>query len=189
MVMAAAIAPVTFFKQNRLCMGRPRKYKTDEEAKAAKRAQNAEWRKNNPEYMSEWRKNNLEKFKENIKRWQDKNDWNSYMSKYMANRRLEPMGRAKYLELNYKRLDEENHRGECTLTAEWIVENIFTKPCHYCGETDWKKLGCDRIDNSLPHTPDNVVPCCGDCNAKRGRMTYDKFIKQRQVCELELNFE
>lgn len=44
------------------------------------------------------------------------------------------------------------------------MENIFAKPCAYCGETDWTQLGCHRIDNSKPHTIDNVVCCCRKCH-------------------------
>ena len=87
-----------------------------------------------------------------------------------------PMGRASYLVNGYKRADKDANRGECTLTAQWIIDNIFTKPCHWCKKTDWVKLGCDRIDNDKPHTPDNVNPCCEDCNKKRGRKTYEEFL-------------
>ena len=69
------------------------------------------------------------------------------------------------------------NRGECTLTPDWIVEHIFNQPCHYCGKTDWTKMGCDRIDNSLPHTQDNVVPCCAECNRKKARYSYDEYMK------------
>ena len=57
-----------------------------------------------------------------------------------------------------------------------MVEDIFTKPCHYCGEEGWEIMGCDRIDNSKPHTPNNVVPCCDKCNRKRGRRDYEEFV-------------
>lgn len=157
-------------------MGR-KKYNTEEERKAAQREANKRFREEHPDYMVEWRKNNADKVKGYFKRWQEENDWNDYMAKYMAKRRLNKSGRAKYLELNYKRLDEENNRGECTLTEEWIVENIFTQPCHYCGETDWKLLGCDRIDNTKPHTPENVVPCCSYCNAKKHTTPYDEYMR------------
>ena len=85
------------------------------------------------------------------------------------------IGRAKYLIGGYRRKDKKYNRGECTLTAQWLVDNIFNKPCRYCGESDWRKIGCDRIDNSKPHTIDNVVPCCSECNKKRGTMEYNEF--------------
>ena len=97
---------------------------------------------------------------------------------YQAEYDKTPMGRAAHLVNRYKSSDKKYNRGECTLTAQWIVDNIFSQPCHYCGESDWTKIGCDRIDNSKPHTPDNVVPCCMKCNRKRGRKDYEKFIKE-----------
>lgn len=89
--------------------------------------------------------------------------------------RQTPIGRAFYLVSAYKQKDNIYNRGECTITPQWVVNNIFTQPCHWCGETDWTKLGCDRIDNSKPHTPDNVLPCCEECNTKRNRRTYEEY--------------
>lgn len=53
----------------------------------------------------------------------------------------------------------------CDIDIDWMIENIFNKPCVYCGDT--KRIGCDRIDNDKPHTKDNVVPCCVECNTAR----------------------
>lgn len=89
-----------------------------------------------------------------------------------------PIGRANHLARAYKTADKKHNRGKCTITGEWIVYNIFNKPCHYCGESDWRKLGCDRINNDLPHTPDNVVCCCEECNKKRGTKTFEEFLKE-----------
>ena len=77
-----------------------------------------------------------------------------------------PMKRADNLRQSYKRADKKYNRGECTLTAQWIIDNIFTKPCAHCGKTGWQIIGCNRLDNSKPHTPDNVEPCCKECNDK-----------------------
>ena len=93
-----------------------------------------------------------------------------YDEKYLKTKN----GRAHSLLGAYRVSDTKYGRGECTLTAEWIVDNIFTKPCVHCGETDWRKIGCNRLDNSRPHTPDNVEPCCKNCNDKLGRAELDK---------------
>lgn len=88
-----------------------------------------------------------------------------------------PMGRAINLVKRYRQSDKQHNRGKCTLTAKWMVDNIFSdQKCIFCGESDWVKLGCDRIDNSLPHTPDNVNPCCEKCNTKRGRKEFEEFL-------------
>lgn len=93
-----------------------------------------------------------------------KNEISKWQYNYTKEYRKTPMGRAILLVNNYKKHDKNHNRGECTLTPEWIVENIFSKPCVHCGETDWRKIGCNRLDNSLPHTTDNVEPCCKKCN-------------------------
>lgn len=157
-----------------------RKYNTEEERKAAQREYSKQYYQNNKEKLAkqmaerykqkkdeilvqqaEYRKNNRDKI-------QAKN------TKY----RLTPKGRAvNLLHASYKKADKKYNRGECTLTADWIIENIFSQPCHYCGETDWTKMGCDRIDNSLPHTPENCVPCCEHCNELKGTRPYDEFMR------------
>lgn len=145
-------------------MGRKKKYKTEEERMAAIKARKKK-------YYEATR----EKEKERKKKYyaDNKKDLIEYQAKY----RLTLIGRAKSILRDYCRADKESNRGDCTLTADWIVEHIFTQPCHYCGETDWHLLGCDRLDNTKPHTPDNVVPCCLECNLKRNSKTYDEFMR------------
>lgn len=78
-----------------------------------------------------------------------------------------PMGRALNLLGQYREMDRRNGFGDCIdFDARWIVENIFTQKCKYCDESDWRKLGCNRIDNSKPHTKDNVEPCCWKHNTE-----------------------
>lgn len=64
----------------------------------------------------------------------------------------------------YKKSDKRKGL-ECTISIEWIKNNITSKSCYYCGSIE--NLGCDRLDNSNGHTPDNVVPCCYRCNSIR----------------------
>lgn len=142
-----------------------KKYFTEEERKEAEKLLN---RARNKRYVQKHKsklKLYYQEHKEEIDEW--RKQW-----------RKTPMGRACRLASCYKRSDEKYNRGECTINGKWIVENIFSKPCHYCGETDWRKIGCDRIDNDLPHTPDNVVPCCKACNDKRQKKIYDEFKKE-----------
>lgn len=151
-------------------MGRKRKYFTEEERKAAQREAVKRHYQNNREkkleYQTEYNKKNKEKLAE-------------YHAEYDAKYYSTPKGRASNLAGTYKQEDKKYGRGECTITAKWILENIFNgQVCHYCGKADWRELGCDRIDNSLPHTPDNVVPCCKMCNIKKGTMSYDEYMKK-----------
>lgn len=145
------------------------------------------------EHQAEYRKANKEKIAEQQAEYYQANkekiaEYNAEYRKankgkiaeYYAEYSTTPMGRAVYLLRDYRRNDKKYNRGECTLTPQWIVENIFSQPCHYCGETDWRKIGCDRINNSKPHTEDNVVPCCTECNAKRGTKEFNKFVELTQ---------
>lgn len=161
-----------------------------------------QWKKNNKEkvneYNRDWKSKNKEKVSASNKRYFEKHNYeclarkrkyyyenrekilkyqSEYDKDYTPKYRLTQKGRARHLIDGYIQQDRKHNRGECTLTQEWIVDNIFSKECHYCGETDWHKLGCDRIDNELPHTPENVVPCCYDCNSKKGRNEYNDYMR------------
>lgn len=171
-------------------MGR-QKYQTEEERKEAKKEYLKQYYQSNKERILEqqrqYRKENTEKIAEYRKQYRKDNA--EYFKQYhQANRekiaeydkeyKKTPMGRAKNLVNAYKQNDKKYNRGECTLTTKWIVDNIFNSKCIYCGESDWRKLGCDRIDNSLPHTPSNVVCCCGECNNKRQKKSFEEFINE-----------
>lgn len=120
-----------------------------------------------------------EEHKDEIAEWQKQYRLNNAdrLKAYKTAYYSKMYGRALRLAYHYNSEDEKHNRGKSTLTPEWIIENIFTSKCHYCDETDWTKLGADRINNDLPHTPDNVVPCCFECNKKRGTKSYEEFKK------------
>ena len=112
----------------------------------------------------EWYNENKEKRSDDYKKWREKNlEYDRERHKEYLNT---PIGRAVHLCSHYKHEDKKHNRGEGDLTAKWIVENIFSKPCAHCGKTGWDVIGCNRLDNSKPHTMDNVAPCCFDCNRK-----------------------
>lgn len=75
---------------------------------------------------------------------------------------------------SYRNTDKKRNR-ECSLTIDWFIENILRKSCYYCGEK--KNVGCDRINNAIGHTINNVVPCCYDCNISRhDNFTHDEMM-------------
>lgn len=96
-----------------------------------------------------------------------------YQKEYQKEYDKTPMAKANSLLCAYKAADRRFNRGEGDLTAKWIVDNIFSKPCVHCGESDWRKIGCNRLDNSKPHTKDNVEPCCFKCNIELLEMERD----------------
>lgn len=114
--------------------------------------------------FKEWYNENKEKRSDDYKKWREDNkEHDKERHRQYLNT---PMGRAVALCSKYRAEDKKHNRGEGDLTPEWIVENIFTKSCAHCGKTGWKVIGCNRLDNSKPHTVDNVEPCCKECNSK-----------------------
>ncbi len=137
-----------------------------------------EYQEVNKEKIKEYRKDYRSKNSENLKAYKDANKEKTkeYNRLYYLKHREEiiaqkteynkeysksQMARAQRQLQQYKRMDIRNGFGNVIdFDARWIVENIYTKKCAYCDETDWHKLGCNRIDNSKGHTKDNVEPCC-----------------------------
>ena len=130
---------------------------TKEERKEYDRQRYLQKRKEILEYQKQYRETNKKKIAEYFKT---------------------PMGRAQKLVQTYKRNDKKHGRGECTLTAKWIVENIFTKKCAHCNKEGWQVIGCNRLDNSKPHTPDNVEPCCFEHNNELNYIERSKQVYQ-----------
>lgn len=124
------------------------------------------------EYQKDYYRKNREKILKYCSEY-SKDHYKDYYTKNIEHKReLErkyrktPMGRASSLLKTYNKKDKFYKRGKGNLTAKWIVENIFSKPCTYCGITGWEIIGCNRKDNALPHTKDNVEPCCPQCNKR-----------------------
>lgn len=123
-------------------------------------AKHREWRKNNSNHIKEYNEKHRQKNKE-------------YHKNYEQKRISTPLGRAKSLIRAYKSSDKKKGYGECTLTPEQLI-GLWNKGCVYCGETDWHKLGADRLDNKKPHALENCVCSCWKCNDTKQR----KAIKQ-----------
>ena len=52
---------------------------------------------------------------------------------------------------------------------------ITSRSCFYCGENE-KRIGIDRIDNSIGYTKENSVSCCKICNYMKRTMTKEDFL-------------
>lgn len=131
----------------------------------------------------EYKKRNREKLKESSKIYYSEHKEQKKKRRQCYDK-TQP-GKASRMVDYLKKYDKKAGRGESTITQKWIIENIFASSCVYCGETDWRKLGCDRIDNSLPHTPENCVCSCGTCNVERGdRWTVEEFKRLKGDPEL-----
>lgn len=138
---------------------------------------NKQWRQEHRKERIEYHKEyNLARREEQLIYWKERYQAHREEKlKYHKQYEKTPYGRALNLITTYRHNDRLCNRGECTLTAQWIVDNIFSRSCLYCGESDWRKLGTDRIDNSRPHTPNNVVCSCGKCNKQRSKKSFYSF--------------
>jgi hypothetical protein len=85
-------------------------------------------------------------------------------------RRLDPRLVPNHVVKDSRSTDKKLCR-ENDLTLEF-VKDLLGRGCQYCGETDMR-MTLDRIDNSLGHTQQNVVPACIRCNLVRRDMPYE----------------
>ena len=155
------------------------KYQTEEERKAARRESKRRWRESHLDYYKDYNRKNSEVLKEKRAEYY-KNNKEIILKKqkehyqdnaeYYKEYRKTPIGRASNLISSYNQQDRINNRGRGDLIAKWVVENILFKPCAHCGKEGWQIIGCNRLDNSKPHTMDNVEPCCWSCNSKLARL-------------------
>lgn len=145
------------------------------------------WYEENKEKLRGWYKDYYEKNKERIqeynhlyyKDYYDKNK--DKKAEYRKQRYETKEGRAQALYQSYKKYDRNKGLQGFNLSSEYIATHIFNSSCVYCGESDWHKLGCDRIDNTKAHTPENVVCACASCNAQRSdKWTVEEFKLKRQ---------
>ncbi len=137
------------------------------------------------DYQKEYYENNREDILKQQGEYQKEHreEANTRTRRYYSSQK----GRANNLKHQYARQDREANRGECTLTRDWIMDKIFASSCVYCGDSDWRHLGCDRIDNNLPHTPENCVCACGICNIDRffEKMSVEEFKEYRKTHQRE----
>lgn len=95
---------------------------------------------------------------------------------------------------SYNDNDEKHGFEKGDLTTKWIVEHIFTKPCAHCGKEGWNIIGCNRLDNTKPHTMDNVEPCCAECNnmmwgKEASKKVYQYTLDGKLLCVYDSIFE
>ena len=131
-------------------------------------------KENRRQYLIEYRKTNCEKAKAYHKQYNP-----TYQKKVQDSKYL----KANSYVCHYRWADKESELEGFNLTREWIIENIFSSKCVYCGDNDWRHLGCDRIDNEKAHRIDNVVCSCGICNMERQRkrMSVKEFVEYRRT--------
>lgn len=132
------------------------------------------------EYDKKYRQEHKEELAEYYKQYYQKNK--EKKTECDRQRRNTIVGKGKYLRNSYIKQDRVSGRISDELPPNYVtvedVVRLITKSCAHCGETDWHKIGLNRLDNSLPHTIDNVEPCCKECNCKLYGVVSSKMVYQ-----------
>lgn len=131
----------------------------------------------NKKYLTEEERKEARK-----KAWKKYNQTHNYLQKIKKENPIKY--RATLLIISYYTKDKEKNRGKGDLTVQWVIDNIMMKPCAHCGKTGWNVIGCNRLDNSKPHTMDNVEPCCFECN---NELNYEN--RRKKVYQYTINGE
>ena len=88
---------------------------------------------------------------------------------------------------SYIQQDKNKERiHETYITLDETIEKLVCSQmnCKYCNtklrmiykiNRDMKQWTLDRVDNDRPHTKDNILISCLECNLKRRRIDKDKF--------------
>lgn len=144
-----------------------------------------EWKIKNKDRMKEWSKQyywqNRDKVlaQQKLRQQEKKEEIKSQKVKYRATHKAEISARDQTpsRRMSTARSMAKKRGHIWTLTLEQYSE-IISKDCYYCegyfGKT-LKGSGCDRINNDLGYSVDNVLSCCGFCNRLRSNvMTVDE---------------
>lgn len=124
------------------------------------------------EYQNDYRDSHRTEKNNKQKRYYQihKNECKEWQKEY----RNTKIGRAKMLVHRYSYKDKITNKGECTLTPEQLI-GLWDNGCYWCGEKDFTKLGADRINNEQPHTLENCVCSCWNCNNERKNLPFNEF--------------
>lgn len=150
-----------------------------------RREYNKRWREAHPDYFKNWLANNRERHNEYCRNYQSKH--RKAQQKRMNDYHQTKEGRATNLLAAYVQMDLERRGERPQLTQADIMRICFsdTSKCVYCGETEWTKLGLDRIDNDRPHDRCNVLCSCHDCNVERYRRPLGEYVREKRGMSLE----
>ena len=102
-----------------------------------------------------------------------------YFKQYFKQRYATIEGYARNIRKNNLRAD----RNQCRIgvnedplpTIEQYIELLQQRDYYDGKQYHWTEMGLDRIDNTKPHTLDNVVPCSTKNNKRRQKMNFEEF--------------
>ena len=156
-----------------------------------------QYRADNAEYFKQWRADNLEYMKQYNKQWRAEHAEarKQYMKQWYAEHRAEWIEKMKQYYstiegyanmIRYGNLREDRMYGRISAdedplpSVEQYIELLQQRDYYDGKQYHWSEMGLDRIDNSKPHTLDNVVPCTTEHNRQRGRKSFEDFRERMQ---------
>lgn len=140
-------------------------------------AENREYKK---QYMKEYNAANAEHKKQYNKQWraEHRDEQLEYKKQYYST--IEGYARR----IRYNNLQEDREHGRCGMNEDilppldYYIWAIQQRDFYDGKQYPFNEMGLDRIDNSKPHTIDNIVPCSTAHNVQRQKMPFEEF------CEL-----
>ena len=165
-------------------------------------------------YAKEWTKKNWEKVRErnrvNGRKWYQKNkerhaETGRIWSMNPENKKKKVKYVQKYVKANREKVREYNNKFTKSLEGRYRLlkfrhkerwstlvitieefKNLVSKFCIYCGESE-KRIGIDRIDNSIGYTKENSAPCCALCNFMKKAMSKNEFLSHiKKIYEFKI---
>lgn len=144
-----------------------------DERKQYSKQYNAEHADERKQYKKQWYAENRAEQIEKNKQWRADNS--EYFKQYYAT--IEVYAR----HIRWNNLQADRKYGRCGKdedplpTIDEYIE-LLQQPDYYDGKQyPFNEMGLDRIDNSKPHTIDNVVPCSTKNNVRRQKMSFEEF--------------
>lgn len=149
------------------CFGKDKRSKDGLQhwCKSCKKQHNKQYRAEHAEYFKQWRADNAEHKKQYNKQYR------ATIEGYARQIRINNL----YEDRKYCRCGKDE---DPLPTIEQYIELLQQRDYYDGKQYHWTEMGIDRIDNSKPHTIDNVIPCSTAHNRQRGRRSFEEF------CEL-----
>lgn len=134
------------------------------------------------ECKKQYKADNAEHIKQYKKQWYTNNA--EAIKQYCKQRYSTLEGYARHIRKN--NLGEDRKYGRCGKdedplpSIEEYIELLQQLDFYDGKQYHWSEMGIDRIDNSKPHTIDNVVPCTTEHNVQRQKMSFEEFCELMQ---------
>jgi len=158
--------------------------KNRDKLRAYYEANKAKWRQYHIEKNKEWYLKNKKRHAEKGRIWssipENKKKRVGYVQKYVKANKIKVTNYLRRYDKTFNgrfrttKGNAHDRKIKFNLSLEEF-KNIVSKPCYYCGENE-KRIGVDRIDNSIGYIKENSAPCCAICNYMKRIMTEKEFL-------------